>query len=121
MKKRIAFTSEAQPVTLRAVAERVGLSSGTVSVVLNQSPNAVSIPRRTQERIFAAARELDYRPNPLARALRTRHGQAKVPEAATHVPAAALMFNEPADLQRAILALRAAGLRVPGDVSVVGY
>ncbi len=58
------------PVTLKAVAERVGLTPGTVSAVLNDSPAARSVPERTKSRIFAAARELNYRPNFLARALR---------------------------------------------------
>lgn len=58
------------PVTLKAVAERVGLTPGTVSAVLNNSPAARSVPERTKNRIFAAARELNYRPNFMARALR---------------------------------------------------
>ncbi len=57
-------------VTLKEVAERVGLSPATVSVVLNGSPVADAIPAETQERVFAAARELKYRPNLLARSLR---------------------------------------------------
>jgi DNA-binding LacI/PurR family transcriptional regulator len=59
-------------VTLRHVAERVALSPATVSMVLNQGPSAAAIPSETQERIFAAARELNYRPNYLARSLRSR-------------------------------------------------
>lgn len=38
--------------------------------MLNDSPAARSVPDRTKSRIFAAARELNYRPNYLARALR---------------------------------------------------
>ncbi len=57
-------------VTLKAVAEHLGLSPATVSVVLNQSPVADSIPAETKERVFNAARELNYRPNHLARTLR---------------------------------------------------
>jgi len=38
--------------------------------VINRSPAAKSIPHRTQELIRAAARELNYRPNQLARSLR---------------------------------------------------
>ncbi len=57
-------------VTLKTVAEHLGLSSATVSVVLNDSPVADSIPRETKERVFAAAKELNYRPNYLARSLR---------------------------------------------------
>ena len=52
------------------VADRVGLSSAAVSRVLNGSPAARSIPKATQERILAAARQLNYRPNLLARSLR---------------------------------------------------
>src|SRR6185503_19633595 len=54
------------------VAAKVGLSPATVSLVLNQAPTAASIPAETQERIFAASRELNYRPNYLARSLRSR-------------------------------------------------
>src|SRR6202041_3687568 len=57
-------------VTLKAVAEHVGLTSGTVSAVLNDSPSARSIPRETKDRIHAAAKELNYRPNFFARTLR---------------------------------------------------
>ena len=59
-------------VTLRQVAAHVSLSPATVSMVLNQAPAAAAIPPETQERIFAAARELKYRPNSLARSLRSR-------------------------------------------------
>ena len=58
--------------TLKSVAEHVGLSPGTVSVVLNDSPAASAIPARTKEKILAAARELNYRPNYFARSLRNR-------------------------------------------------
>jgi LacI family transcriptional regulator len=58
------------PVTLKAVAAHVGLSTGTVSAVLNDAPSARHIPKATRERIVAAARKLDYRPNFFARSLR---------------------------------------------------
>ncbi len=57
-------------VTLKAVAAHVGLSPGTVSAVLNDAPSAKHIPKVTRERIVAAARKLDYRPNFFARSLR---------------------------------------------------
>ena len=57
-------------ISLKMVAERVGLSTAAVSRVLNGSPAAKSIPKATQERILAAARQLNYRPNLLARSLR---------------------------------------------------
>jgi LacI family transcriptional regulator len=58
------------PITLKSVAQRVGLSPGTVSAVLNNSPSASHIPKATRDRIVAAARELKYQPNFLARSLR---------------------------------------------------
>jgi DNA-binding LacI/PurR family transcriptional regulator len=57
-------------VSLKHLAEHVGLSQAAVSFVINRSPAAKSIPQRTQELIRAAARELNYRPNHLARSLR---------------------------------------------------
>jgi hypothetical protein len=59
-------------VTLRTVAGRVGLAACTVSAVLNKTAAALAIPQRTQDRIFRAAAELNYRPNLSARSLRTR-------------------------------------------------
>jgi DNA-binding LacI/PurR family transcriptional regulator len=60
----------AQSVSLKFLAEHLQLSPATVSLVINRSPAAKSIPQRTQERIRAAARELNYRPNFTARSLR---------------------------------------------------
>ncbi len=59
-------------VTLRQVADSLGLSPATVSVVLNRSPVAASIPQETHDRVFEAARKLGYRPNMVARSLRSR-------------------------------------------------
>src|SRR5260370_36290248 len=56
-------------VTLKTVAERVGLTRGTCSAVLNKSAASRSVPQHTQERILAAARELNYRPSFYARNL----------------------------------------------------
>src|SRR5438045_6327579 len=59
-------------VTLKSLAEHLQLSPATVSLVINRSPAAKSIPQRTQERIRAAARELKYFPNFVARSLRAQ-------------------------------------------------
>ena len=59
-----------QRVNLRELAEHLGLSVATVSLVMNRSPAAKSIPHHTQARVRAAARELNYRPNVMARMLR---------------------------------------------------
>jgi DNA-binding LacI/PurR family transcriptional regulator len=56
-------------VTLKMVAERVGLTKGTCSAVLNKTAASRSVPLHTQERILAAARELNYRPSFYARNL----------------------------------------------------
>jgi DNA-binding LacI/PurR family transcriptional regulator len=57
-------------VTLKAVAQHLGLTPGTVSAVLNDSPSSRSIPQETKNRIHAAAKELNYKPNFFARTLR---------------------------------------------------
>ena len=59
-------------VTLETIAQRVGLTRGTISAALNNSPASRSIPQHTKERIFAAARELNYQPNFFARSLRKK-------------------------------------------------
>ncbi|HEY1677793.1 MAG TPA: LacI family DNA-binding transcriptional regulator [Candidatus Sulfotelmatobacter sp.] len=59
-------------VTLKAVAQYLGLTPGTVSAVLNDSPSARSIPPETKNRIHIAAKELNYRPNFFARTLRNK-------------------------------------------------
>jgi DNA-binding LacI/PurR family transcriptional regulator len=57
-------------VTLKTIAEQLGLTPGTVSAALNNSAAARSIPAHTKQRILDAARELNYRPNFFARTLR---------------------------------------------------
>ncbi len=52
------------------LAEHLELSQTTVSLVLNNSPSAKSIPQETRDRVVAAAKQLNYRPNYFARSLR---------------------------------------------------
>jgi LacI family transcriptional regulator len=59
-----------EKVTLKTIAEHLGLTPGTVSAALNNSAAARSIPEHTKQRILEAARELNYRPNFFARTLR---------------------------------------------------
>jgi DNA-binding LacI/PurR family transcriptional regulator len=59
-------------VTLKSVAEYLGLTAGTVSAVLNNTQAARTIPENTRKRIVEAARELNYQPNFLARSLRVK-------------------------------------------------
>jgi LacI family transcriptional regulator len=56
-------------VTMADVAERAGVSKTAVSLVLNDRPGT-RLSKDVADRVRAAAAELDYRPNPAARALR---------------------------------------------------
>jgi LacI family transcriptional regulator len=61
---------EAGPINLKQLSQLLGLSQTTISLVLNDSPAAKSIPVHTRERVFEAARKFHYRPNYFARSLR---------------------------------------------------
>src|SRR5580692_3386628 len=61
-----------KPVSLKELAEHLGLSPATVSLVINRSPVADTIPQETKERIFAAVKKYKYRPNFFARSLRAQ-------------------------------------------------
>jgi LacI family transcriptional regulator len=56
-------------VSLKSIAEKVGVSVSTVSLALRKDPR---IKADTRKRIEAAARELDYNPNPLLASLASR-------------------------------------------------
>jgi DNA-binding LacI/PurR family transcriptional regulator len=58
--------------TIRDVARESGYSASTVSIVLNNAPLSRYIPAETKGRIQTVARRLGYRPNPLARSLRSQ-------------------------------------------------
>jgi DNA-binding LacI/PurR family transcriptional regulator len=110
-------------VTLKTVADHIGLTPGTISAVLNDTYAARRIPQPTKDRILAAVRELDYQPNPLARALRT--GQGVMPTDARDNAGAnghgALVIVGEHQFLRAISAIQQAGLRVHDDFSIVGF
>ena len=59
-------------INLKRLAEHLHLTPGTISVVLNGVPRASEIPKKTQDRIFAAARTLNYRPSHVARILKKK-------------------------------------------------
>jgi LacI family transcriptional regulator len=63
-------TTPSGHVNLRMLAEHLGLSQTTVSLVLNNSRSAKSIPQETRNRVIEAANRLNYRPNYFARSLR---------------------------------------------------
>jgi DNA-binding LacI/PurR family transcriptional regulator len=68
-KKKGRKRKSLHPVTLQMVAERVGLTKGTCSAILNNSAASRSIPQSTKERVLQVARELRYRPSFYARNL----------------------------------------------------
>ena len=59
-------------MTISQLAAHLKLTKGTISAVINDSPYAKSIPQHTKDRILAAAAELNYQPNFLARSLRQK-------------------------------------------------
>lgn len=59
-------------VTLQDVARRAGVSPAAASAVLNSSQISARTSAATRERIIKAAAELAYRPNAVARSLRSQ-------------------------------------------------
>lgn len=60
-----------KPVSIRDIANRAGVSTTTVSFVLNGKAKEKRISNHLKEQILAIAAELNYRPNHVARGLRT--------------------------------------------------
>jgi len=56
-------------VTLKDIAERAGVTSATVSMVINNKPN---ISDATRKKVLKIAKELNYYPNVIARGLATK-------------------------------------------------
>ena len=61
-----------RPISLKILAEYLDLSPATISLVINNAPGAKSIAVATRARVMEAVKKLDYRPNTIARSLRTR-------------------------------------------------
>ncbi len=61
-------SEKSRPAVMADVARLAGVSHQTVSRVLHDSPN---VRGETRDRVLAAIRQLDYRPNSMARALAT--------------------------------------------------
>lgn len=57
-------------VRLEDIANKMGVSKTLVSMVLNGYGDKNGIKKETQERVIALTRELDYKPNQVARSLR---------------------------------------------------
>ena len=58
-----------QPVTLKTLAALLGLSRTTLSMILNDVPDAMRFPEETRRRVVETAKEIGYRPNYFARSL----------------------------------------------------
>jgi LacI family transcriptional regulator, galactose operon repressor len=56
-------------VTLSDIAKRAKVAAPTVSIVLNNKPKPIKVSEATRKRIFQVAKEMNYRPNLLARGL----------------------------------------------------
>jgi DNA-binding LacI/PurR family transcriptional regulator len=106
-------------VTLRTVANHLGLTPGTISAVLNKTRASQRIPQATKDRVFAAARDLNYQPNALARALRTGKPVSGANESG--FTRGALVIMDADHFVLAMNALQQLGLRVPDDVSIVEF
>src|SRR2546428_791909 len=65
-----------QAVTMRDVAQASGFSPATVSIVLNNAPLARYIAPATKKRIEEVAKKLGYRPNAMARFLRSKRSHS---------------------------------------------
>src|SRR6201993_62780 len=65
-------SSKPEAVTMRDVANLSGFSPATVSIVLNSAPLARYIAPATKKKIEESARKLGYRPNAMARFLRSK-------------------------------------------------
>lgn len=63
-------------ISLDEVARSLGVSKTLVSLVLNNKGDAYGISKETQKKVLKKARELNYRPNLVARGLRT--GQSNI-------------------------------------------
>ncbi|MCI8801480.1 MAG: LacI family transcriptional regulator [Lachnospiraceae bacterium] len=62
---------------IKEIAERLGVSQSTVSVVLGGRGDRIRISKETQKKVRDMAREMNYRPNIYAR--RLRHAEEEVP------------------------------------------
>jgi len=64
------ISKETKNITIKDVADVANVSTTTVSLVLrNKADRLVRIPEATRQRVYEAARKLNYRPNRLAQQL----------------------------------------------------
>ncbi len=65
-----------EQVTMKDVAKATGFSPATVSIVLNNAPLARYIAPGTRQKIEESAKRMGYRPNAMARFLRSKRSQS---------------------------------------------
>ena len=70
--QRVSRSDSCHRITLRKLAEHLGLSRTTISMILNDVPEATRFPEETRQRVVESAKELGYRPNYFARSLGSR-------------------------------------------------
>lgn len=86
--------------TIKDVAALAGVSTATVSLVLNGRGQELKVSAATQQKVLAAAKTLAYKPNASARKLRT-----------SEVEKPTIAFYWPMDLRINYLAAILTGLR----------
>ena len=67
--KRASDSDSGQRITLKKLAEHLSLSRTTISMILNDVPEATRFPKETRQRVVESAKRLGYRPNYFARSL----------------------------------------------------
>jgi len=67
--KRSSEGDSGRRITLKKLAEHVGLSRTTISMILSDVPEATRFPEETRRRVVESAQNLGYRPNYFARSL----------------------------------------------------
>jgi len=70
--QRVSHSDSGHRITLRNLAEHLGLSRTTISMILNDVPEATRFPAETRQRVVESAKNLGYRPNYFARSLGSR-------------------------------------------------
>src|SRR5690242_855069 len=97
-------------VTLKTIADYVGLTPGTISAILNNTRAAERIPQHTRDRVTSTTLDLNYTPNPLARALRNGRSTLHRAGAETGNTPGALVIIGRDQLALALNAIQQAGL-----------
>ncbi|RYG23820.1 LacI family transcriptional regulator, partial [bacterium] len=69
-RRMLSEVAARRPATLKEISARVGVGPSTASVVLNGAKSGTKVSEETRKAILEVARELNYRPNVVARSLR---------------------------------------------------